>query len=196
MNGVKDVFIVEVDRPSEDLIDCGGVELQLDTNFRPEENARIYGVVKGLPMSYSCLDKQGQVELEDTVYFHYNEIATSQIEGRLYAIDFDRVIAVEKGDCKCLHAVGDWCLLKPHSEYGERELVDGKMLELRKKGNLVVGLGEKQSAVTARVSYIRENDMNVHPGDIVAMEPGFEFKNKIKGEDYFCNKQEYILAIM
>ena len=195
MKGNKDCLLVEIERPYETLIDCGGVELQIDTEFDPTNHARIYGVVKGLPLAYSKPDSEGQIEVGDTIYFHYNVIEDSHIEGKLYSVNYERIFAVEKGDCKCLHAVGDWCLLEPDMEHGEFQMVDGKSVELQKKGDLVVGIGGKKSAYTARVNLISNVLAGISPGDLVYVEPDFEFENTIKGRKYFCTEVKYILGI-
>ena len=196
MKGVKDVVIVEIEKTHEDVLQCGSLKLEFDPDYNPTGNARIYGTVTGLPARYSDTEYEGQLQKGDTVYFHFNVVEDSHIEGNQYGVLFERIFAVEKGECKCLNAVGNWCLLKADMEHGEKVLVDGKKVEVRKKGDLIVGIGKNQSAEVARVAYIRDNQLGVQNGDLVALEPDFEFENIIKGEKYFCNKQEYILAVI
>ena len=196
MKGNRDIVIVEIDRTHETLVDCGGVELQIDVDFNQTGHARIYGIVRGLPVLSSKPEYEDVLDIGDTVYFHYNVVEDSHILENLYGVSIDRIFAVEKGECKCLHAVGDWVLLKPHSEYGEYSIVDGKMVELRKKGDLVIGIGEKQSAQMARVAYIADNDLGISAGMLVSVEPSFEFENTIAGEKYFCLRQEFVLGII
>jgi len=190
MNALRRRVIVEIDKPYENEVDLGGgTTLVYDHKFNPTLNARIYGTVVAVSPSVSFAE---ELELGDRLYFHYNVVEDSRIDGDLYNVEEDRIFCyVRNGQIRMLK---DWVLLEPHEEHNDYVEFKGARIKARMKGNLVIGLQEKVSAEYAKVAYIGDNQMGLEGGEIVVMEPHFEFKNTIEGKEYFTSKQKHILG--
>ena len=190
MQAIKRRAIVEIDKPYENEVELeGGTTLVYDHKFNPTLNARIYGTVVAIAPSLSFAE---ELRLGDTLYFHYNVVEDSHIDGDLYNVEEDRIFCYVRDGV--IHLVNDWALLEPYEEHNDIVEVQGKRVRARMRGDLVIGLQEKTSAEYAKVAHIGRNDKGVEQGDIVIMEPHFEFKNTIEGKEYFCSKTKHIIG--
>lgn len=189
MNALRRRVIVEIDQPYENEVDFGHTKIVYDHNFNPTYNARIYGTVVAVSPNLSFAN---ELEVGDRIYFHYNVVEDSLIDGKLYNVEEDRIFCyVREG---VITMVNDWCLLEPHVEHNDVIDVQGKKVKARMKGDLVVGLKEEVSAEYAIVAHVGNNPLGVDVGDVVIMEPNFEFKNTIEGKEYFTSKTKHILG--
>ena len=190
MQAIKRRAIVEIDKPYENEVELeGGTKLVYDHSFNPTLNARIYGTVVAVAPSLSFAN---ELEIGDTLYFHYNVVEDSHIDGDLYNVEEDRIFCYVRDGV--IHPVNDWAMLEPYEEHNDIVEVEGKRVRARMKGNLVIGLQEKTSAEYAIVAHIGTNEKGLKQGDIVVMEPHFEFKNTIEGKEYFCSKVKHIIG--
>ena len=80
--------------------------------------------------------------------------------------------------------------------YMERKTVNvnGKDVDVRMKGKLVVGINKKVMADKAQIAYISKNDMGLSKKDVVYITPDFEFKNEIEGKEYYCVRKKDLLG--
>ena len=90
----------------------------------------------------------------------------------------------------------DWVLFEPHFEQDASEIEVGghKIAGRLTSTGLFAGVGRKKSAKKAKVVHIGSNDLMLQGGEVVYLEPNFEFENKIEGKEYYTCRQEYILG--
>lgn len=77
---------------SNEKINCGGIELLLDTSFQETQNAQTIGtVVKIAPIYFNLkssnshpYDVPMELEIGDKIIFHFNTIAMAKKEGRWF----------------------------------------------------------------------------------------------------------------
>lgn len=190
MRAIRKRVIVEIDQPYENEVELeGGTTLVYDHQFNPTQNARIYGTIVAVAPNVSFYN---EVKLGDRVYFHYNVVEDSHIDGDLYNVEEDRIFCYVRDGV--IYPVNDWAMLRPYEEHNDVIEIKGTKVRARMKGDLVIGLQEKTSAEYAEVAHIGFNEKGLGQGDVVVMEPHFEFKNTIEGEEYFCSKVKHIIG--
>ena len=72
--------------------------------------------------------------------------------------------------------------------------IDGKDMEVVKKGNIISAVTLRPSAKRTRISRIGKNKLRLRDNDVVYCERGFEFENDIEGTTYYCVKQSDIVG--
>lgn len=194
IRGNRDKVIVKIEKPYEDTVQYGNLELAVDPEFNPTQQAKIYGEVVGIAVSYSDEKYEDTISIGDKVYFHFNVVDDSHFMDDLYSVEVDRIFCAIHGGT--IVPYGDWCLLKPHKEHGEYEVINGKRIEVRKSASsgIITGIGSKASAEMAIVAHITDNHYGVRSGDLVYVPPHFEFENEIEGEKFFCVRKTDILG--
>jgi co-chaperonin GroES (HSP10) len=106
MKLIKDQFWVKIEKPEEDTIKCGDLELVLNTTYNPMYHARRYGTVFVAPESTSI---ELDVKKGDKVWFHHfvpkEENIIKYIEEEdIYLAYVNQIYARERdGEVKSVH---------------------------------------------------------------------------------------------
>ena len=191
LQALRDSIIVKIEKPYDDEIKYGNLNLQVDVMFNPTSYARIYGEVYSMPR-YLTDERYGLIKEGDTIYFHYNVVDDSHLYGDYYSVDVERIFCtVRNGD---ILPLSEWVLVNPLVAERRKVNIGGKNVDVRMKGDLVVGINKKVMADKAQIAYISDNDMGLSKNDVVYIKPDFEFKNKIEGKEYYCVRKKDLLG--
>tara|TARA_R100001198_G_scaffold37187_1_gene20235 strand:- start:6866 stop:7501 length:636 start_codon:yes stop_codon:yes gene_type:complete len=191
LKALRDSVIVKIDKPYNNEVEYGKLKLEVDVMFNPTHYARIYGEVYSMPRHLTD-ERYGVIKEGDTVYFHYNVVDDSHLYGDYYSVDVERIFCtVRNGD---IIPLCEWVLVNPLVEERKTVNVGGKNVDVRMKGDLVVGINKKVMADKAQIAYISDNDMGLSNKDVVYIQPDFEFKNEIEGKEYYCVRKKDLLG--
>ena len=191
LKALRDSVIVKIDKPYNNEVEYGKLKLEVDVMFNPTHYARIYGEVYSMPRHLTD-ERYGIIKEGDTVYFHYNVVDDSHLYGDYYSVDVERIFCtVRNGD---ILPLSEWVLVNPLVAERKKVNIGGKNVDVRMKGDLVVGINKKVMADKAQIAYISDNDMGLSKNDVVYIKPDFEFKNKIEGKEYYCVRKKDLLG--
>lgn len=184
--------IVEIEKTRED--EKNG--FYFDPTYKPEEHARIYGTVVAVPKKltgrFSSIDPI--VRVGDRIYFHYLIVDAEPIYGKCYKVEYDNILCLVR-DSEVI-PVGDWFFCQPlfDDKVEDIDLGNGTIIQgILTESGLIATTKPKASAIKAKVCFIKGYN-GVGNGDIVYIEPKFEFENTIEGKDYFVTSKEWILG--
>jgi co-chaperonin GroES (HSP10) len=153
-----------------------------------------------------------EVKVGDTVYFNYTSINPANLiefEGwSYYRISYASIICVVKQgdpawmDGTILPIGGNILCEEYYGKDAQAVDVDGRKVfgEVSKSSGLITKIVDKPFNKYAVVKIVgtplREDDVEVSPGDIVMFPNKYGFKNNIEGTDYLCLKYWDIQAIV
>lgn len=188
----KGFYFIEYPKHYNNELEVAGKLIYKDTSIKPEWAIIQYGNV------VSSLNPE--VKEGDRIYFNY---IVAHGDEELLHVDGKQYLRVpeEMAYCKVVDGVitplGGHVLCKAVYDDGVEEIkVDGKNIQAKLKGNLVVQLDFKHDERITTIAHIGENDLGVKPGDTVVMDSHCDNKNEIEGVEYFVMHQENILCLM
>ncbi len=184
--------------------------IHLDPGFNPEQFVTTHGKVVALPEGYSkdYNNIAKEVEVGDTIYFHYlsvddgARIPEPYNEGKkLYYIDYHSVfVAVRDGE---IIPIGGWCVCEPvfEKEVETFELDGNTITIMIGENGLVESANPIHSEVFAKLTHIgtklaNQPDLDVKVGDRIAYLDQCDTKNEIDGKEVFIIHQEELTAVV
>jgi len=170
MKSVKKV-IVRSDSLTNDTITHGSLTLYLDASYRPEHNARQWGVVEA---DFKDLKKG------EKVWFHYLSLDEEDMVGeKLYRIDYGSIYCVIR-DSRIV-VLNDYVLVN----IIEEETV---------KTTLIVPDHLKKEKLTMRGIVRATNHPQLIEGDEILFRKLGAFENEIEGTTYYVMESRDLLA--
>lgn len=207
---LKDYVIVQIEKERQDEIKHGSLKLEAPVGWNEHginafRYAQTKGVVAGVPDSEERIDRELQVG--DTVYFHYNAIKTNRvrnkldIDGELYYRFFSDMIFVKVRD-GVITPLNDRALCKPIFDDPDVEEIEieGKMQKVKiSEAGIITkvnagGHNEKRAILT-HIDPYHEEIYGDAVGKVIHYDRHADFEIEIEGEKFFVMLLEDISAV-
>jgi len=188
MKLIKDQFWIKIEKPEEDTLKCGDLELVLNTSYNPMFHARRYGIVFVAPETTSV---DFDVKKGDKVWFHhFVPIEDNHIkyidEEDVYLAQINQIYARErKGEVKTVH---HWNLIEQIvEEESDIKTDSGIYIKSEVEDVLERGVVKHPSE--------RLSEMGVKVGDKIIFTKNSEYDMDINGEELLRMRDIDILAV-
>jgi len=185
MKLIKDQFWIKVEKPENDTLKCGDLELVLNTTYNPMYHARRYGIVYVAPESTSV---EFDVKKGDKVWFHHfvigenNEIKYIDEED-IYVAQINQIYARERdGEIKSLH---HWNFIEQIKE-SEEDIKTASGIYLKP---------EVEDILERGIVRLASDTLGAKVGDKVIFSKNSEYDMDINGEELMRMRDVDILAV-
>ena len=188
MKLIKDSFWIRIEKPEEDTVKCGDLDLVLNTSYNPMYHARRYGEIFIAPQSTSF---DVDVKKGDKVWFHHfvankDKVVNYIEEDNIYVADITQIYARERdGKVETVH---HWNMIKQLVE-SESDIKTESGIYLKPEVEDIVQRGV--------VKYPSKTltEMGVNIGDKIIFTKNSEYDMDINGDELLRMRDCDIVAV-
>jgi len=206
----RDSFLVQVERPYDDVVEVNGMEIALDIKFDPYRFARQYGIVYSTPIALPN-GLEFDVKEGDKIYFHH------LVTGAKSGVTIDKKIEDESGQQHKSQNLVEWVddenVYKVHWQQIYARVRDGelKMLHhwnfvkqktesedsIKTKSGIFIKPEVEDITLHGNIMYMNDwlKNQGVKIGDEIIFSENSEYDMKIEGEKLLRMRNEDILAL-
>ena len=207
----RDNFLVQVERPYDDVVEINGMEIALDIKFDPYKFARQYGIVYSTPIALPN-GLEFDVKEGDKIYFHH------LVTGAKSGVTIDKKIEDESGQQHKSENLVDWVddenVYKVHWQQiyarvrdGEVHMLNDYVLvepvketenEIKSESGLFLKANQEEKSNVGILKYVNSNTeaLGAKVGDKIYFETNSDYEMDIEGERLFRMKNNDLIYVI